>query len=175
MMHHRRETGRGRALIVWLAAAAALAFYGCSGNDEKVQRKLVREEIKSSPRPDQEHVALKKTSGAGARPTRPSGTPPPKGFFVTTHTLARVDARRQADYRIEGNELANCRIYLRRYGAETELVPTKKANDVIEFRGAEWYFLERGAYDLVLRDGSGREWNFPGAVVVTDSPVTQVQ
>ncbi len=110
--------------------------------------------------------AVAKNSPSPAPMARPSPSPRPVAVFVTTHTLGQVDPRAAATYRVEGSGLGGCRIYLRRYGVETELVPSSKSDSVAEFANAEWLFLERGAYDLVLRDGNGRELILPEAVRV---------
>jgi hypothetical protein len=55
---------------------------------------------------------------------------------------------------------------VRRYGVETELIPSQRTDTLLEFRDARWLFLESGAYDLIVRDPRGQEWEFPEAVRV---------
>jgi len=86
--------------------------------------------------------------------------------LVTTHTLGLVCPDIPSTYRIEGSGLGECHVYLRRYGVETELIPSQRTETLLEFRDARWLFLESGAYDLIVRDPRGQEWEFPEAVRV---------
>ncbi|MGB9691714.1 MAG: hypothetical protein ACPL7D_06060 [Candidatus Sumerlaeaceae bacterium] len=173
------------------AVVGALLFSGCGGTQEnvEVQRKLVRAETTSTPRPEKGKPlaprpaakAVKSATSSKPTPSRKPGAPektvqslsaqkvsptpspsPRKAMLlVTSHTLSEIDPHVAKDYRIEGNGLGTSRVYLRRYGVETELVPTMRSESLIEFARAEWLFLAPGAYDIVLRDTDGQELILP--------------
>ncbi len=180
----------GARFVAGVAIAATLL--ACGGDGEKsYQRKVVRVEptstplvLRGRPTPRRTYSTPKPSpspppkvfTAAVSSPT-PSPTPSPRrgavasagsrALLVTTHTLATLRADEKEFHRIEGKGLAGCRVFLRRYGAETELIPTRKSETLIEFRNLPLVFLERGTtYDLVVRDAMGREWLFPEAVTV---------
>lgn len=182
-------------LATTLALVCGLIACG-SESEKKYQRKLVRVEPTSTPlalrgRPTPRHAQQPTKSSPTKTPKisptaalqSPTPTPSPsqrsaalgpsgpKGLLVTTHTLGAVRAEHSEVHRIEGQGLVGCRVFLRRYGAQAELIPTRKGETVLEFRNLPLVCLERGAaYDLVVRNASGREWVFPEAVRVVTSP-----
>ncbi|AXA35117.1 hypothetical protein BRCON_0340 [Candidatus Sumerlaea chitinivorans] len=85
---------------------------------------------------------------------------------VTTHTLSLIQPDKPVSFQVEGQRLANCRIYLRRYGLETELNPTRRSDNLLQFDSQHLAFLESGDYDLVVRGPDGSEWTFAGAARV---------
>ncbi|MCX7963758.1 MAG: hypothetical protein N2644_04650, partial [Candidatus Sumerlaea chitinivorans] len=85
---------------------------------------------------------------------------------VTTHTLSLIQPDKPVSFQVEGQRLANCRVYLRRYGLETELNPTRRSDNLLQFDSQHLAFLESGDYDLVVRGSDGSEWTFAGAAHV---------
>lgn len=105
---------------------------------------------------------LQTAATAASKPVVSAASAPPEPqFAVTTHTLGRLQPAVVSSYKIEGRGLENCRIYLRRYGAEVELVPTQRNTDRIEFRNVAWPFLETGTYEIVVRRSNGMEVVLP--------------
>jgi hypothetical protein len=179
-----------RQIAVFFVAALLALLNGCKGepNQAEVQRKLVRATVTSTPRPEKGRrppptppkkevkatptarptASQNKAAATASSPTAAGKTPTPKPtmLFVTSHNFDKIVPMEAKDYRIEGRGLSGCRVFLRRYGAETELVPTTRDETAMEFRGLALTFLERGSYDLIIRDTAGRELTLPQAAKV---------
>ncbi|MCX7625488.1 MAG: hypothetical protein N2Z21_04685 [Candidatus Sumerlaeaceae bacterium] len=155
--------------------------------NSEVQRKIVRVTSTTTPRPEkgstrrptpsptkgpEENIAPAPSPKTTTTPPQPAvaanattktpGPQPSPGnkatiVFVTAHTFDSISPNEDRNYRIEGRGLADCRVYLRRNGIETELIPTSRTDTKIEFAHLTLSFLTSGEYDLVLRDATGRE------------------